>query len=255
MHCLVDDDHEGSRYKHLGSSMEYDLLVLRARTVCIMKRIACFDTIRHQVLFNAIYSCFIVIWSFQQSYTIQGRWDGGEGEGCESSRWWGAQKQRTVTHPAAYTVLFYSSNIYITTHWYKEGREQGERENTICSLNSYKMEGTTSSQRRKSLTKPTSTHSAASSTTSTLPSAQKILGRRIKLKTASNEEIEGRIYALDRLTNCIALDILLFHATMYTCISLESSFILNSSITVFYWQCSTTRSKTAFISYHQDISC
>lgn len=61
MHCLVDDDHEGSRYKHLGSSMEYDLLVLRARTVCIMKRITCFDTIRHQVLFNAIYSCFIVI--------------------------------------------------------------------------------------------------------------------------------------------------------------------------------------------------
>lgn len=76
MHCLVDD-HEGSRYKHLGSSMEYDLLVLRARTVCIMKRITCFDTIRHQVLFDAIYSCFIVIWSFQQSYTIQGRWGGG----------------------------------------------------------------------------------------------------------------------------------------------------------------------------------
>ncbi|KAJ8655761.1 hypothetical protein O0I10_008647 [Lichtheimia ornata] len=80
------------------------------------------------------------------------------------------------------------------------------------------MEGTTtSSQRRKSLTKPTTTtHSTAAATPLASSSAQRILGRRIKLKTASNEEIEGRIYALDRLTNCIALDILFIVIIMLT---------------------------------------
>ncbi|KAI9274287.1 anticodon-binding domain-containing protein [Phascolomyces articulosus] len=33
-----------------------------------------------------------------------------------------------------------------------------------------------------------------------------LIGRRIKIKTASNEEIQGRIYTYDRMTNSIALD-------------------------------------------------
>ncbi|ORX59679.1 hypothetical protein DM01DRAFT_1333140 [Hesseltinella vesiculosa] len=33
-----------------------------------------------------------------------------------------------------------------------------------------------------------------------------MIGRRIKIKTSSDEEIEGLIYTFDRITNCIALD-------------------------------------------------
>ncbi|KAI9489033.1 anticodon-binding domain-containing protein [Zychaea mexicana] len=33
-----------------------------------------------------------------------------------------------------------------------------------------------------------------------------LVGRRIKIKTASNEEIQGRIYTYDRMTNSIALE-------------------------------------------------
>ncbi|KAI8142079.1 anticodon-binding domain-containing protein [Fennellomyces sp. T-0311] len=33
-----------------------------------------------------------------------------------------------------------------------------------------------------------------------------LVGRQIKIKTASNEEIQGRIYTYDRMTNCLALD-------------------------------------------------
>ena len=38
-----------------------------------------------------------------------------------------------------------------------------------------------------------------------------LIGRKIKIKTASNEEIQGRIYTYDRMTNSIALDILFIY--------------------------------------------
>lgn len=36
------------------------------------------------------------------------------------------------------------------------------------------------------------------------------IGKTIKLRTASNEEIEGLIYTYDKITNCIVIDILFF---------------------------------------------
>ncbi|CAO3582896.1 unnamed protein product [Absidia cylindrospora] len=61
----------------------------------------------------------------------------------------------------------------------------------------------------------TSTNSTGSTTTppSTLglnskKSLEWLIGRRIKVKTTLDEEFEGLIYTYDRITNCIALDIL-----------------------------------------------
>ncbi|KAI8092496.1 anticodon-binding domain-containing protein [Halteromyces radiatus] len=65
-------------------------------------------------------------------------------------------------------------------------------------------------QRRKSVTKqPNITGSETSfnhSSTSNKKSLEQLIGRRIKIKTNLNEEIEGLIYTYDRITNCIALD-------------------------------------------------
>lgn len=35
-----------------------------------------------------------------------------------------------------------------------------------------------------------------------------LLGRVIKIKTMMNEQVEGTIYTLDKVTNCLVLDIL-----------------------------------------------
>ncbi|KAI8986349.1 anticodon-binding domain-containing protein [Pilobolus umbonatus] len=35
---------------------------------------------------------------------------------------------------------------------------------------------------------------------------ESFIGRRIRIKTVSNQEVEGLIFALDRITNCIAID-------------------------------------------------
>lgn len=43
-----------------------------------------------------------------------------------------------------------------------------------------------------------------------------LVGRRIKIKTAFDEEIEGRIFTFDRMTNSIALDILFFFAVNHS---------------------------------------
>ncbi|KAF7726456.1 hypothetical protein EC973_008691 [Apophysomyces ossiformis] len=70
-------------------------------------------------------------------------------------------------------------------------------------------------QRRKSVTRQggtTSTSGSGSSAPTSAAPAKKslewLIGRRIKLKTANNEDVEGAIYTYDRATNCIALDIL-----------------------------------------------
>ncbi|KAI8332584.1 anticodon-binding domain-containing protein [Chlamydoabsidia padenii] len=74
--------------------------------------------------------------------------------------------------------------------------------------------------RRKSVVKQQQTQPHGGSSTpgngpaSTLPSSimnnkkslEWLIGRRIKVKTTLNEEIEGLIYTYDRITNCIALD-------------------------------------------------
>lgn len=36
------------------------------------------------------------------------------------------------------------------------------------------------------------------------------IGKSIKIKTASNEEVEGLIYTYDKTTNCIVIDILFY---------------------------------------------
>jgi small nuclear ribonucleoprotein (snRNP)-like protein len=44
----------------------------------------------------------------------------------------------------------------------------------------------------------------------TLNAAETLLGRQIKVKTVLNEQMEGSIYTLDKMTNCLVLDILLY---------------------------------------------
>ncbi|SAM07068.1 hypothetical protein [Absidia glauca] len=43
-----------------------------------------------------------------------------------------------------------------------------------------------------------------------------LIGRRIKVKTTLNEEFEGLIYTYDRITNCIALDILFTYGSRHS---------------------------------------
>lgn len=40
--------------------------------------------------------------------------------------------------------------------------------------------------------------------------AETLLGRQIKVKTVLNEQMEGSIYTLDKMTNCLVLDILFY---------------------------------------------
>lgn len=44
----------------------------------------------------------------------------------------------------------------------------------------------------------------------TMNTAETLLGRQIKVKTVLNEQMEGSIYTLDKMTNCLVLDILLY---------------------------------------------
>lgn len=37
------------------------------------------------------------------------------------------------------------------------------------------------------------------------------VGKLIKVKTASNEELEGLIYTFDKITNCLVIDILFYY--------------------------------------------
>ncbi|KAI8062911.1 anticodon-binding domain-containing protein [Gongronella butleri] len=74
-----------------------------------------------------------------------------------------------------------------------------------------------SNQRRKSVTKQQQQQAPATSSfasivgapstpADTKKSTEWMIGRRIKVKTTLDEEIEGLIYTVDRATNCIALD-------------------------------------------------
>lgn len=42
------------------------------------------------------------------------------------------------------------------------------------------------------------------------------IGKHIKVKTASNEEVEGLIYTYDKTTNCLVIDIL-FYMNLFDC--------------------------------------
>lgn len=44
----------------------------------------------------------------------------------------------------------------------------------------------------------------------TMNAAETLLGRQIKVKTVLNEQMEGSIYTLDKMTNCLVLDILFY---------------------------------------------
>lgn len=80
-----------------------------------------------------------------------------------------------------------------------------------------KMEGTAQqSQRRKSFTKSTTATVGPART-----SLEGLVGRQIKIKTASNEQIEGRIFTYDRVLNFIALDIL-FDSTVEMLLTIKT---------------------------------
>ncbi|KAL0141886.1 anticodon-binding domain-containing protein [Mucor lusitanicus] len=61
----------------------------------------------------------------------------------------------------------------------------------------------TSRQQKPHSNKPYNNNSNTTSPTSPLES---VVGRAIKIKTASNEEVEGLVYTYDRTTNCLVID-------------------------------------------------
>lgn len=52
------------------------------------------------------------------------------------------------------------------------------------------------------------TSSRQQSPTGGRKSLDSFIGKAIKVKTTSNEEVEGLIYTYDKITNCIVIDIL-----------------------------------------------
>lgn len=66
----------------------------------------------------------------------------------------------------------------------------------------------TSRQQKPHSNKPYNNNSNTTSPTSPLgkKSLESIVGRAIKIKTASNEEVEGLVYTYDRTTNCLVID-------------------------------------------------
>ncbi|KAL9548947.1 hypothetical protein MBANPS3_005439 [Mucor bainieri] len=70
------------------------------------------------------------------------------------------------------------------------------------------MEDTSRQQKPHSTKPPYNNNSNTTSPTSPLgkKSLESIVGRAIKIKTASNEEVEGLVYTYDRTTNCLVID-------------------------------------------------
>ncbi|GAN02847.1 conserved hypothetical protein [Mucor ambiguus] len=66
----------------------------------------------------------------------------------------------------------------------------------------------TSRQQKPHSNKPYNNNSNTTSPTSPLgkKSLESIVGRAIKIKTASNEQVEGLVYTYDRTTNCLVID-------------------------------------------------
>lgn len=50
--------------------------------------------------------------------------------------------------------------------------------------------------------------SGKKTTTTNTTTLESYIGKPIKVKTASNEEVEGLIYTYDKTTNCLVIDIL-----------------------------------------------
>jgi hypothetical protein len=62
----------------------------------------------------------------------------------------------------------------------------------------------------KQYTSPNSTHTTTTATSNgnVKKTVGSFIGKTIKIKTASNEQVEGLIYTYDRITNCLVIDIL-----------------------------------------------
>lgn len=67
---------------------------------------------------------------------------------------------------------------------------------------------------RQSPTHNNNNTSPTTNTTGNKKSLESFVGKSIKLKTASNEEVEGLIYTYDKITNCIVIDILFYYTNL-----------------------------------------
>ncbi|KAL0075406.1 anticodon-binding domain-containing protein [Phycomyces blakesleeanus] len=67
------------------------------------------------------------------------------------------------------------------------------------------MDGSFPPQRRKSLTRPGASGPPTQTVESPKRQLEQLVGWSISIKTMSNELVQGRLYTLDRITNCIAL--------------------------------------------------
>jgi hypothetical protein len=76
----------------------------------------------------------------------------------------------------------------------------------------------TGRQKTASRQSPTNNTGATTTTGGVTPAKKSVplesfVGKSIKIKTASNEEVEGLIYTYDKITNCIVIDILFYYIT------------------------------------------
>jgi hypothetical protein len=65
----------------------------------------------------------------------------------------------------------------------------------------------------KQYTSPNSNHTTTSNG-NVKKTVGSFIGKTIKIKTASNEQIEGLIYTYDHITNCLVIDILFIDILM-----------------------------------------
>ncbi|KAK4519611.1 Sodium- and chloride-dependent GABA transporter 1 [Mucor velutinosus] len=64
----------------------------------------------------------------------------------------------------------------------------------------------TSRQQKPHSNKPCSSNTTSPTSPLGKKSLESIVGRPIKIKTASNEQVEGLVYTYDRTTNCLVID-------------------------------------------------